>query len=345
MTKPKDQAMSNSAVIELAAPGTQSRKAEDLEIAVLIPCYNEELTIAQVVNDFRHELPHASIYVFDNNSADNTAEIARQAGAIVVSEPRQGKGFVVQSMFRHLEADLYIMVDGDGTYPAAAVRDLIQPVLKNSADMVVGSRLLPGTSSRFKYLNLLGNHLFLATLNAVFGVRLSDILSGYRVFSRTFVKGIALVGGGFEVETELTIKALEGGFRIVEVPVDLGERPLGSFSKIHKLRDGMRILSTIFALLRDYKPLTFFSLLSCASFGGGCVPGSIVIWEYMRTGLVLRMPSAVLAVGMVLMAGLSLTVGVILHSMTRRIREVEYLIRCGTNHDAKRPAAERRRAA
>ena len=338
--------MNKTSIVDFTPSGAGRHVTGEQTVAVLIPCYNEELTIARVIGEFRKELPCATIYVFDNNSTDRTAAIAARAGAVVVAEPRQGKGFVVQSMFRHVEADLYIMVDGDDTYPAAAVHSLLQPVLNNRADMVVGSRLLPGTQSRFKRLNLLGNQVFLATLNSVFGASLSDILSGYRVFSRTFVKTVALVGGGFEVETELTIKALEAGLRIVEVPIDLGERPEGSFSKIHKFRDGIRILCTIFALLRDYKPLTFFGSLAIALSAGALAPGSIVIWEYLSTGLVLRMPSAVLAVGMTLLAGLSLTLGVILHSMTRRICELEHLIRCVASRDVRNvDAAQRRRAA
>jgi glycosyltransferase involved in cell wall biosynthesis len=338
--------MNKASIIDFDPSATGDQTAGEQAIAVLIPCYNEERTIARVVADFRKQLPHATIYVFDNNSTDRTAAIAAQCGAVVIAEPRQGKGFVVQSMFRHVEADLYIMVDGDDTYPAAAVHSLLQPVLSNRADMVVGSRLLPGTRSRFKRLNLLGNQFFLSTFNSVFNTQLSDILSGYRVFNRSFVKTVALVGGGFEIETELTIKALEAGMRIVEVPTDLGERPEGSFSKIHKVRDGIRILCTIFALLRDYKPLAFFGCLALAFSAAALLPGSIVIWEYLRTGLVPRMPSAVLAVGMGLVAGLCLTVGIILHSMTRRICELEYLIRSVANQNIKKiGVAQRRQAA
>jgi glycosyltransferase involved in cell wall biosynthesis len=321
------------------APGLR-----DLRIAILVPCYNEELTIGKVIADFRAELPWATVYVFDNNSTDRTAEIARRAGAIVMREPRQGKGFVVQSMFRRVDADLYVMVDGDDTYPASAVRRLVAPIVAGEADMVVGSRLHADAPSGFRRLNLVGNRLFLSTLNAVFRVRLSDILSGYRAFSRTFVKTIPLVGGGFEVETELTIKSLEAGFRIAEVPVDLGARPDGSSSKIRPFADGLRILSTIFALLRDYKPLTFFGSLALGLVGAGLVPGGIVILEYLRTGLVLRLPSAVLAVGLVLLGMLMLTAGLVLHSMTRRIRELEYQLRGLAMNDHADAAAPRRAA-
>ena len=205
-------------------PLVDHREIQELDVAVIIPCYNEELTIASVIADFHAELPDATVYVFDNNSTDHTAEIAAQAGAVVLHERRQGKGFVVQSMFRVIDADVYIMIDGDATYPASEVLGLIAPILRNEADMVVGSRLHTDSKSKFRQLNLLGNRLFLSTLNAVFHVRLTDILSGYRAFSREFVKTVALVGGGFEVETELTIKALEAGFRVLEVPVDLSQR-------------------------------------------------------------------------------------------------------------------------
>lgn len=306
-------------------------------IAVLIPCYNEELTIAKVVGEFRSQLPTATIYVFDNNSTDRTIEIAREAGAVVLRERRQGKGFVVQSMFRSVEADIYIMVDGDDTYPASEVRRLMQPVLQGEADMAVGSRLHAGSDGAFRRLNLLGNQVFLSTLNLIFRVKLMDILSGYRVFSRSFVKTVALVGGGFEVETELTIKALEAGFRIAEVPVDLTQRPEGSYSKIRPFQDGLRILCMIFALFRDYKPLTFFGTVAIMLVVLGCVPGAVVIVEYLRTGLVPRIPSAILAVGLILSGMLMATVGILLHSITRRIREIEYQLRSlGISNDTKR---------
>src|SRR5256714_2534223 len=208
-----------------------------VKTAVLIPCYNEEITIAGVVRDFRNELPAASICVFDNNSTDAGAERAGAAGAQVIHEPRRGKGFVVQSIFRHINANVYVLVDGDATYPAAAVHSLVAPIASGEADMVVGSRLHARSRSEFKHLNRWANRLVLFILKLVFDVRLTDVLSGYRAFSRPFVKNLALFGGGFEIETELTIKAVARGYRIVEVPVDLGVRPAGSHSKIHFFRD------------------------------------------------------------------------------------------------------------
>ncbi len=318
-------------------PFADHEAIQQADIAVIIPCYNEELTIGSVIADFRAELPDAAIYVFDNNSTDRTAEIAADAGAVVLREPRQGKGFVVQSMFRMIDADIYVMIDGDATYPASEVLNLIAPIERREADMVVGSRLHSESNSKFRQLNLLGNRLFLSTLNAVFRVRLTDILSGYRAFSREFVKTVALVGGGFEVETELTIKALEAGFRVLEVPIDLDERPQGSFSKIRPLNDGLRILGTIFALVRDYKPLTFFGGLAIALVSAGCLAGSAPILDYFRSGNVVHVPSAILAVGLVLLGMLQFTAGLILHCMTRRIRELEYQLRRGNASQRSKP--------
>jgi glycosyltransferase involved in cell wall biosynthesis len=298
-----------------------------VSIAVLIPCYNEEKTIGDVVRNFREQLPDAQIYVFDNNSSDRTIEAAEAAGALIGYERRQGKGYVVQSMFRRIDADVYVMVDGDGTYPPEEVHNLLAPVLEGEADMVVGSRLHAGSDSHFKSLNLFGNRLFLSLLNCTFKVEITDMLSGYRAFSRSFVKGVPLFGGGFETETELTIKALERGFRILEVPVNLKSRPEGSFSKIRIFNDGFRIVNTILALMRDYKPLTFFGVSGLALIFVGLIPGTIVLIEFLKTGLVLRLPSAVLAVGLVLAGLLLITVGLILHTIARRSQEFDYQLR------------------
>jgi glycosyltransferase involved in cell wall biosynthesis len=293
-------------------------------IAVLIPCHNEEPTVGEVVNAFRAELPSARIYVFDNNSSDNTEEAARASGAIVMREPRQGKGFVVQSMFRRIDADVYIMVDGDATYPAPAVHQLIAPVLADEADMVVGSRLHPGLQSEFRHLNRWGNRLVLALLNSIFKVKLTDILSGYRAFNRKFVKGLPLFGGGFEIETELTIKAIARGLRIVEIPTVLTARPEGSHSKIRFFRDGTIILNTILALFRDYKPLTFFGTVGVLLMLLALVPGLLAVFESISRGAAVRLPLAVLATGLALCGMLSLTVGLILHSIARRSQNLEY---------------------
>ncbi len=317
------------AVIKLNRPyaTSQQNTLSEVSVAVLIPCYNEELTIAGVVQEFRAQLPGAEIYVFDNNSSDRTVERAAQAGAKVIYEARQGKGYVVQSMFRQVEADVYVMVDGDGTYPPAIVDQLIFPILRDEADMVVGSRLHDQSKSQFRSLNRLGNRLFLSLLNSIFKVKLTDILSGYRAFDRRFVKNIPLFAGGFEVETELTMKALEQHYRIVEVPIDLSHRPEGSSSKIRVWRDGLMILNTIFALFRDYKPLVFFTAAGLVLITAGFIPGLIVIFEFIETRRILHMPSTVLAVGLVLSGMLSMVVALILHTMVRRFQELEHQLR------------------
>lgn len=297
-----------------------------MNIAVLIPCYNEERTVAAVVNAFRAELPQAQIVVFDNNSTDRTVECAVTAGATIFSEPRQGKGFVVQSMFRRVEADVYVMVDGDATYPAAEVRRLIEPILKDEADMVVGSRLQADTASEFRSINRWANRLVLMILNSMFRVRLTDILSGYRAFNRKFVKTLPVFGGGFEIETELTIKAVARGFRIVEIPTKLTARPEGSHSKIKLFRDGFLILNTILALFRDYKPLTFFGTTGLTLILISLIPALAVIMEFAKHGAIARPLLAVLAVGIFLCGLLSFAVGLVLHSIARRSQELDYQI-------------------
>ena len=293
------------------------------KIAILIPCFNEEKTIGSVVRDFRSQLPEADIYVYDNNSTDDTAGEARQAGAIVRHERRQGKGNVIRSMFREVDADIYVMVDGDGTYPADRVYELIKPVLSGDADMVIGSRLHAMSESRFKVLNLIGNKLYLFILNFIFKVNITDLLSGYRAFSSRLVKSLPILSRGFEIETELTVKCLQRNYRILEVPVNLSERPEGSKSKIKVFRDGLLILNTIFALFRDYKPLTAFGMSGLALIICGLVPGIIVITEFIATGIVRRLPMAVLSVGIVLSGLLVMFTGLILHTVSRRFQELD----------------------
>lgn len=297
------------------------------KIAVLIPCFNEELTIEEVIADFRREIPEAQICVFDNNSTDRTVEYARKMGAIILHEHRQGKGFVVQSMFREIDADIYIMVDGDGTYPASAMPMLIEPVLRGDADMVVGSRLSPTSRSQFRLLNRLGNHFFLFLMHGLFHARINDMLSGYRVFNREIVKQLPLLSTGFEIETELTIKALKRGYRVMELPVDLSSRPDGSHSKIRHIRDGLLILKMIFSLARDYKPLTVFGAVGLFLVALGLFPGTVVILEFFQTGLVPRLPSAVLAVGLVLSGMMMGVVGLVLHTIARHFQELDLQLR------------------
>jgi glycosyltransferase involved in cell wall biosynthesis len=294
-------------------------------IAVLIPCYNEELTVADVVRDFRAELPQARIYVFDNNSTDETVARARAAGATILSESRQGKGFVVQAMFRRVDADVYVMVDGDGTYPAKEVGNLIRPIIAGQADMVVGSRLYSGTTSEFRSINRWANRLVLGLLNSMFRTRLTDILSGFRAFNRSFVKTLPLFGGGFEVETELTIKAVARGFRIVEIPTTLTARPEGSHSKIKFWRDGLLILNTLLALFRDYKPLTFFGIAGLALIFISVAGGATLLFDSYRHA-VAHTTLAVAALVVFLSGLLFLAVGLVLHSIARRSQEFDYQI-------------------
>lgn len=303
---------------------SKPREAARPRVAILIPCHNEEMTIGEVVRAFRKELPDAAIHVCDNNSTDRTAEVARDAGAIVMFESRKGKGYVVQAMFRHVDADVYVMVDGDATYPAPDVHRLIEPVLNDRADMVIGSRLQEGTKSDFRALNRFGNRMYLFVLKRIFGVELSDLLSGYRAFSRRFVDGTPLFGGGFETEAEMTIRAMQRRFRLVEIPVELRSRPEGSESKIRIVRDGTVILGSMLALFRDYKPLSFFGGVGLLLTFFGLIPGTVVVLEYLRTGAIARMPSALLAVGAVLAGIISILVGIILHVIAQRFRELDF---------------------
>lgn len=309
-------------------------------IAILIPCYNEELTVAKVVADFRAELPDADVYVFDNNSTDKTIECAEEAGASVVTERRQGKGYVVQSMFAQVEADLYVIVDGDDTYPSAEVHRLIEPILLGKAEMVVGSRLMPASESEFRLANRLGNGFFLAVINSIFKVRLTDVLSGYRAFSREFVKSIPVFGGGFETEVELTVKSLARGYRIAEVPVRLTSRPHGSFSKIRIVQDGFVILNSILSLVRDYKPLTFFGSMGLILILLGLIPGGVVLVEFIETGLVPRIPSAILSVALILGGTVLITAGLVLHTITRRFQELEHQLHVREKNTSRKTPAQ-----
>jgi len=291
--------------------------------AVLIPCYNEALTIAKVIGDFRRELPDAVIYVFDNNSTDATAEIARQNGAVVVNEPRQGKGNVVRSMFRKVDADLYVMIDGDDTYPADFVHSLLEPVRSGTADMSVGDRHSNGTyrEENKRPFHDFGNQLVKRCINTLFNADLHDIMSGYRVFSRRFVKNMAVNSSGFEIETEMTLHCLDKKFDLAEIPIDYRDRPEGSFSKLNTFSDGIKILKTIFWIFKDYKPLAFFSAVSFLFFILGLLAGIPVVAEFVRTGYVAKVPSAILAIGLMVISVLSLFSGFLLDTVVKLQRE------------------------
>lgn len=290
-----------------------ARLPAEPRVAVLIPCFSEELTVSEVVRQFRARLPQANVYVFDNNSSDRTAERAGEAGATVVGERRQGKGYVVQSMFRQVEADVYLLVDGDGTYPSEIVCELIKPIMAGEADMVVGTRWQNQTQTTCKYLNRIGNRFFRSLLNTFFDIQLSDVLSGYRALSREFVKGVPLISSGFEIEVELTIKATQHGYRILEVPARVSRRPPGSHSKVHIIRDGFVVLKTILTLFRKHRPLTFFGLLGIVLIGGGCFPALMMIAESIDRGIKLRLPLALLSAILILPGIIALFVGLVRH--------------------------------
>jgi glycosyltransferase involved in cell wall biosynthesis len=296
------------------------------KIVILIPCLDEEQSIAKVIQDFHTHIPEAEVIVFDNDSSDRTVEVASAQGATIYHEKRRGKGFVVQSMFQKVDADIYVMVDGDDTYPADRVRALIEPVLLDQSDMVTGSRIMEGENSQFHWVNLFGNLLFQNLINFIFKSKLTDILSGYRCMNRKMVKQLPLFARGFDIEVELTVKSLARGFRLTEIPVGLRARPSGSFSKIKIVSDGIKILTMLFALMRDYKPFTTFGALGLLLIGTGLVPGLVAVIGFLETGLVEKFPSAILSVGMILSGLLSITVGLILHTLNRRFREMEYLM-------------------
>lgn len=300
----------------------------NLRVAVLVPCHNEERTIGKVVADFRARLPCARIHVYDNNSTDATIEMARAAGALVRSETLQGKGNVVRRMFADIEADIYVLVDGDDTYDAGAVDAMVNLLWRDRLDMVTGTRnAAHGTA--FRPGHRLGNRVITGMVSRVFGSRVSDILSGYRIFSRRFVKSFPALASGFETETEFTVHALELRMPIGELAVAYRDRPAGSSSKLRTLRDGIRILQTILLLIKDERPLQFFSLVALVLAAAGLVLGMPLVFEFYRTGLVPRVPTAILATGFILLSFLSLFSGLILGSVTRGRKEMKRLFYLG----------------
>jgi glycosyltransferase involved in cell wall biosynthesis len=295
-----------------------------LRIAVLVPCYNEEAAIGKVVTDFRAALPTADIYVYDNNSKDRTVEAARAAGAEVRSETQQGKGYVVRRMFADIDADIYVLVDGDDTYDAAAAPTLIQHLLNQHQDMVNGARVTQ-IEAAYRPGHRFGNVLLTTIVAMIFGNRIGDMLSGFRVFSRRFVKSFPALSGGFEIETELTVHALELAMPISEVKTVYKDRPVGSASKLRTFRDGFRILRMIMILVKEERPLAFFTALSAVLMALAVILVVPVIVTYMETGLVPRLPTAVLSTGITLLAFLSLSSGFVLDTVTRGRREMKRL--------------------
>ena len=293
------------------------------KIAVLIPCYNEELTVEKVIKDFRRELPDADIYVYDNNSKDKTADIAVKNGAILRHEYKQGKGNVVRSMFYDIDADLYIMVDGDDTYPAEFVHELIKPVEEGKADMCIGDRLSNGTYQKEnkRPFHEFGNNLVKKSINVLFKTDLKDIMTGYRVFNKKFVKNMPVMTNKFEIETEMSLYALDKGFVIKEIPILYRDRPEGSVSKLNTVSDGLKVLKTIFKMYKDYKPLRFFSYIAIILFLIGLIVGLPVIIEFFKTKYITKVPSAILATGLVTLSVIIAQCGVILDTVVRLNRE------------------------
>lgn len=299
------------------------------QIAVLIPCYNEELTVAKVVSDFKEHLPMASIYVFDNRSTDATSAKAREAGAQVVLSPRKGKGFVVQQMFDSIEADWFIMVDGDATYPASHAQMLLSEAIANGVDMMVGKRVTPREElgKAYRPMHQFGNRMVCGLIGAAFGSPIQDVFSGYRIFNRSFAKTIPLQAGGFEIEVEMTLQALSKGYKVEERNVPYGSRPEGSKSKLNTYRDGMIVLWTFASICRSYRPGLFFGmfalLFGLASLAAGIAP----VLDYINYHYVYKVPLAILATGLAVLSAISAAIALLLHTQLKYHNETHNLLR------------------
>lgn len=293
------------------------------KIAVLIPCYNESKTIAKVVKDYKEALPEADIYVYDNNSTDNTDEIAKKAGAIVRYESKQGKGNVIRTMFREIDADCYLMIDGDDTYPAENARQMCDYVLENGVDMVIGDRL---SSTYFEEnkrpFHNLGNKMVRGLINKIFKSNIRDIMTGYRAFSYNFVKTFPILSKGFEIETEMTIHVIDKNFTLKEIPVQYRDRPEGSVSKLNTYKDGARVIKTIAILFEEYKPALFFNTIAACIFIISLILAIPVFIEYFKTGLVPKFPTLIVA-GIMLVISLLLSVsGIILQVIVKKHKQL-----------------------
>lgn len=293
------------------------------KIAVLIPCYNEELTIEKVIKDFKRELPDADIYVYNNNSKDKTEEIARKNGAIVVNEYKQGKGNVVRSQFRDIDADIYVMVDGDDTYPAEFIHKLIEPVKNGQADMAIGDRLSNGTYQKEnkRPFHEFGNNLVKKAINILFDTDLKDIMTGYRVFNKRFVKNMPVLSQKFEIETEMSLYALDKKYIIKEIPIEYRDRPEGSSSKLNTVSDGIKVVKTIARMFKDYRPFKFFGIIALIFFALGLLVGIPVLVEFFKTTYITKVPSAILATGCMSLASVAFQCGIVLDTITRQHRE------------------------
>ena len=297
------------------------------KIAVLIPCKDEELTIGKVVKDFEKQLPNADIYVFDNNSIDSTSKVAIKSGAIVVKSSLPGKGNVIKHMFATVNADVYIMADGDDTYPADEVNKLIDTFDNFGADMVVGTRLVSFDKKAFRRMHKFGNKLISTIISKLFKRKINDVLSGYRVFSKTLVDNLYLRSDGFEIETEITLQTIIKNFNIIEIPVPYKERPSGSVSKLNTYKDGMLIFNTIAMIFRDYKPLTFFSILGAITLVLAILAGVPPILDYIKFQYVYHVPLAVLSASLSVLTALLFGIGLILNTITRFHFETNHILK------------------
>lgn len=292
--------------------------SDDVRVAVLLPWYNEKLTIGKVVRDFRRALPQAEIWVYDNNSTDGSAELARAAGAKVHLVTRQGKGHVVRRMFQEIDADCYLMADSDDTYPAEVAEGLIAPVLAGEADMVNGDRLSSTYATENKRrFHSFGNWLVCALIRRFFHYEIADVMTGYRAFSWRFAKHCPVLSGGFEIETEMTIFALDKRMAIKEIPIAYRDRPKGSYSKLNTFADGFRIIRTIFTLLRNYRPMFFFGSIAVVLFAVAAVLAAPIVVEFLKTGIVPRFPTFIFACTLAICGALSVVCGLILESTKR----------------------------
>ena len=293
------------------------------KIAVLIPCYNESKTIEKVVKDYKAALPEADIYVYDNNSTDGTDEIARKAGAIVKYERKQGKGNVIRTMFREIEADCYLMIDGDDTYPAESAREMCDYVLNENVDMVIGDRLSSTyfTENKRAFHNF-GNRIVRWSINTIFRSKINDIMTGYRAFSYEFVKSYPVLSKGFEIETEMTIHAIDKNFTLKEIPVQYRDRPEGSVSKLNTYKDGVKVIKTIATLFKEYKPGLFFNIISLLVFIIAAILAVPVFIEYMNTGLVPRFPTLIVAGLLVVISLLLTTTSIILQVIVKKNKQI-----------------------
>jgi len=305
-------------------------------LSIVIPCHNEQVTVAKVIEDFRTQLPRAAIYVFDNCCTDDTAKIAREHGAIVIAEPRKGKGYVIEAMLDTVEADYYVMVDGDDTYEASVVGKLLEPVMAGQTDMTIGARLAEFDDRSFRPLHVAGNNLVRGLINRIFGCKLTDIMSGYRAFNRRVAQRIPVVSSGFEVETEMTIQMLYYRLTMLEVQAPYRGRPEGSVSKLNTFRDGARVLWKIFSLFRAFKPLTFFGGIGIVLLVAGLLAGTPPILDYFYNPnhYVEHVPLAILATGLMLLSAGSVFLGLLLHAINWRFLELHNVTTRRKNDDA-----------